>query len=545
MLALKSAAFCLLITLLSLSSQAANFTVTNVSDSGAGSLRAALSSANNNNQADSITFANSLQNQTLVLTSDELRITSEVTLIGFTNASFTISGDLTHRLFALPGDAAIVTMNNLTLIDGIGSGIASSGTLTLNNCTLRNHQGGRGAALLNEGGSITLNDCLIEGNISDDDAAVNSFGSGPNLINRCRFVGNRSDRNGGAFASFGPFTVTDSTFEDNWAGLNGAGLFNGNNLDLINCTFLNNQAIISGGAIDNRGGSLNAINCTFDNNSAASGGAIVARFGINLINCTIANNSASGISNISSLTQSEIINGFNGAENFVDAGNINAIGTAGGLLTLASGNFNLANTILANNSPQQISTQPSTTIFLNGNNLASDDSFAAVSNLVNANNLIANTNPLLAPLSNNGGQVFTFALLPNSPAIDAGENSIINNAPISFNSDARGSDRILAGLPSSNNPTVDLGAFELNAQDTSPFSVCLSIEMNSANQPVLTVDGSPGTTYLLLESENFNFDSNSPLQTFTLDDTGQYTFTDTSSLPIQNFYSLQLVSSGS
>ena len=191
-------------------SSAADFIVSNNDDSGPGSLRAALLNANSNNQADNITFAGSLQNQTILLTSEDLQITSEITLSGFSNASLTISGDTARRVFDLTGDS-IVTMNNLTLSEGSGSGISNSGTLTLNNCTLRNHQGGRGAALLNEGGSITLNDCLIESNISDDDAAVNSFGSGPNIINRCRFIDNRADRNGGAFANFGLFTIIDST----------------------------------------------------------------------------------------------------------------------------------------------------------------------------------------------------------------------------------------------------------------------------------------------------------------------------------------------
>lgn len=524
-----------------LEARASNFIVTNSNDSGSGSLRAAITEANANNEADTISFANSLQNETITLTSNELRITSEINLLGFENSTLLISGNSQRQVFDLTNSATVL-IRNLTIRDGFsnssGSGISNSGTLTLTNCTLSNHQGGPGAALFNAGGSLTLNDCLIEDNISDDDAAVNSNGSGPNRINRCRFVGNRSDRNGGAFASFGPFTISNSTFENNWAGLNGAALINANTLDLINCTFLDNQAVISGGAIDNRG-NLNAINCTFSNNSAASGAAIAARFGINLINCTLANNNASGVSNISSLSLSEIVNGFNGAESFVNDNNLAAIETTGGLLTLAAGNFNIANTIFSNNTPQDIFAQNSTTIILNSTNLSSDNSFANLPNLINSNNLIPNTNPLLQPLANNGGPVLTFALLPTSPAIDAGSNNIINSAPLSIPTDARGVDRILTGLSSQ---IVDLGAFEFTTQTFAP-PVCLDIEFNNNNRAVLTIEGTPGTNYRLLSSQNLLFDNASILQTLTLDTNGQATFIDPiNPLPTQIFYQLQLLS---
>jgi hypothetical protein len=60
-----------------------------------------------------------------------------------------------------------------------------------------------------------------------------------------------------------------------------------------------------------------------------------------------------------------------------------------------------------------------------------------------------NTDPLLGPLQNNGGPTFTHALLPGSPAIDAGDP---NFHPPPFN-DQRGCPRVINGR-------VDIGSFE-------------------------------------------------------------------------------------
>ena len=58
--------------------------------------------------------------------------------------------------------------------------------------------------------------------------------------------------------------------------------------------------------------------------------------------------------------------------------------------------------------------------------------------------------PLLAPLGDYGGPTQTMALLPGSPAIDAGNNALI---PAGVTTDGRGLPRIVSG-------TVDIGAFE-------------------------------------------------------------------------------------
>jgi hypothetical protein len=69
--------------------------------------------------------------------------------------------------------------------------------------------------------------------------------------------------------------------------------------------------------------------------------------------------------------------------------------------------------------------------------------------LVGAHNRVG-ADPLLGPLTSNGGPTLTHGLLPGSPAIDAGNRAIPSPPP----TDQRGFARI-AG------PAIDLGSVEL------------------------------------------------------------------------------------
>ena len=79
-----------------------------------------------------------------------------------------------------------------------------------------------------------------------------------------------------------------------------------------------------------------------------------------------------------------------------------------------------------------------------------------------------NVNPLLGPLQDNGGPTFTCALLPGSPAIDAGDNT---DAPLS---DQRGFTRIVNG-------TIDIGAYELQTASTVSTTTTLTSSPNPSD----------------------------------------------------------------
>src|SRR4051812_14239999 len=72
------------------------FTVTNLLDSGAGSLRAAVAAANANPGADTIDFATT---GTIALTSGELDVTDSLTINGPGESALTVRGGGVSRVF--------------------------------------------------------------------------------------------------------------------------------------------------------------------------------------------------------------------------------------------------------------------------------------------------------------------------------------------------------------------------------------------------------------------------------------------------------------
>jgi hypothetical protein len=108
----------------------------------------------------------------------------------------------------------------------------------------------------------------------------------------------------------------------------------------------------------------------------------------------------------------------------------------------------LWNTIVAGNTHTGSPSDVDGSIVSNGHNLIGDTNGSSgwvASDLLNVD-------PNLGPLQDNGGPTQTMALLPGSPAIDAGDNT---DAP---EWDQRGE-----GYPRIVNGTIDIGAFEVQA----------------------------------------------------------------------------------
>ena len=103
-------------------------------------------------------------------------------------------------------------------------------------------------------------------------------------------------------------------------------------------------------------------------------------------------------------------------------------------------------------------------VFDLGHNLSSDWCFTDATSF-------NQTNPKLGPLADNGGPTLTMALLPGSPAIDAGDTSL---APPT---DQR-------GFPRPFGAAADIGAFEYSARDIVP---------TVASQPASAVTGTNAT----------------------------------------------------
>lgn len=129
----------------------ATFSVTNINDAGAGSLRQAVLDANATVGADNIVFDSTVFGtaRTITLTTGQLNVTDALTIQGAGAANITVSGNNTSRVFNL--GATTVSINGISISNGLafnGAGITAAGTtLTLNNVVFSNNRaiGGNGA----------------------------------------------------------------------------------------------------------------------------------------------------------------------------------------------------------------------------------------------------------------------------------------------------------------------------------------------------------------------------------------------------------------
>jgi hypothetical protein len=222
---------------------------------------------------------------------------------------------------------------------------------------------------------------------------------------------------GGGIGNSGTLTINNSTISLNRASVDGGGICQtGGTLTINNSTINGNSASVNGGGIYQTGGTLTINNNTISGNSATNdGGGVFNQTGgtLTINNSTVSQNSA----------------------------------TVGGGI---DGPATLQNSIVASNSSGG---NCSGTIVSNGYNLSSDNTC----NFTHTGDLIAD--PLLGPLQNNGGPTWTMALLPGSPAIDAGNpTGCTDGHGHLLKTDQRGQPR-----PDSEDKTktgCDMGAYE-------------------------------------------------------------------------------------
>src|SRR5215469_6558160 len=104
-----------LLCFITVPARAGVITVINTNDSGPGSLRQALASAND---GDTITFA---VTGTIGLTSGELLVNKSITILGPGAGSLAVNGNATYRVFYI-GAGNNVTISGLTMTNGYVSG---------------------------------------------------------------------------------------------------------------------------------------------------------------------------------------------------------------------------------------------------------------------------------------------------------------------------------------------------------------------------------------------------------------------------------------
>jgi predicted outer membrane repeat protein len=263
----------------------ATFTVTSLADSGAGSLREAISIANSTRGADEINFDSALSGGTINLNSGELLINDSLSINGLGSNLLTIDAGGLSRVFNNSSGSS--SISGLKITGGYsynGGGIFNYGNLNLADTIFTGNSAVSFGGGISNYGTLNASDTIFSDNHIED-----------------IFFG------GGGIFNDGILNVANSTFSNNSSELAfGGGILNFGILNLSKSDFTGNSASFSGGAIFNGvlagGGSeliVNIDNSTFSSNSADRGGAIYNSEGnwdgyatLTLTNSTISNNSA-------------------------------------------------------------------------------------------------------------------------------------------------------------------------------------------------------------------------------------------------------------
>ena len=283
--------------------------------------------------------------------------------------------------------------------------------------------------------------------------------SGANLtIDGITIQGGSNVDAGGGIENRGTLVVRDSTLRQNQSGYQGGAINNRGSLNVFNSRFLDNYADYEGGGIElNYPGSALITNSYFARNTSGyEGGAISVgtvtrgRVDLSLTDSTLANNSADysgGGIDIDGQAVVEVIN-------TTISGN-HARYEGGGIAV--TGRLELLNTTITNNSSSHGAAVNVSTAVRFGAAAARNSivhgGISGENRFTDLGHNLINVDPQLRPLADNGGPTPTHALLPRSPAIDAGDNA---DAPPM---DQRGFPRITDG-DGDGAATIDIGAFE-------------------------------------------------------------------------------------
>jgi hypothetical protein len=401
---------------------------------------------------------------------------------GALDNSGTMTADLCIFVTNLVAGANGLSGNLYSLNGGSGGGatggaIYNAGTLTISRSTVTSNSvvagsGGNGAnGRYGEFSSNGQNGG--NGGAGGDAEGGALFNTGAAFITSSTFIFNSATGgNGGAAGGGGgAYSQTGGTGGGGGSGGMGAGaLFNMGDIRIINSTFAFNSGLAgyaggggAGGSSPGRGGSGGP-----GGNGGSGIGAICDYQSLAcwITNCTLAMNSGIGAAAGAGGTA-----GYGGYQSG-NPGTAGLAGSSSGGIKTTSGS--LINTLLAANLHGG---NGGVTITDLGHNLSSD----ATCGFTSAGSM-NNTNPKLGPLANNGGPTLTMFLLPNSPAIDAGDDSA---TPVE---DQR-------GLPRPIGPAVDIGAYEYGSP------ALLTLSRGATGGADMTVIGKRGQAYWLLASE--------------------------------------------
>jgi hypothetical protein len=417
------------------------FTVRNTDDQGAGSLRQAITDANNTPGEDTITFAPGVESTSFDGT---LGLKSALPQL----SSVRIEGPGSHRLTVRPyrESSGGVDFTGQFRIFTVGAGA----TVSIDGLTISGGgaPGGDGGAILNPAtGTLKVTDSTISHNGAGNGVGGGIYNEGALTVESSTVCNNAARSGGGGIynAASGTLTVAESTVCDNTDPLAGGGVYNEGTLTVEGSTFSRNRAFST---------SQTSTLCRGD--ACGRGGAIFNPGTLTMSNATVSENSApqdgagihnDGTADIKSTTITA-----------------NAGGIGGGVLNGKV--LILTNSIVARNN---------TSGDIHGD--FTDGGF----------NLVGDTimfDPMLGPLQDNGGPTKTHLPLAGSPAIDQGHSKD------KASTDQRGVERPQDDPLVANPPQLDgsdIGAVELKVPQASINDVTVTEGTGGTTSATFTV----------------------------------------------------------
>ena len=434
-------------------------------------------------------------------TTDANGVVTDTANITGSNAYHVVTGSNVELNSGLDGFVITAGQANGPFLDTTGGGMyIEQGSPYLSNVVFSGNTADQGGGMYNNASQLALFNVTFSGNTAvTDGGGMRSDGSNLEMFN-VTFSGNSAGRNGGGMLNWSSQATLEAVaFTANSASGSGGGLSNINsgNLILTGTLFSANSAGLNGGGIANDSSSLTITNTRLTANSASGGGGgglfnrlanpiltnvvISANTGLAgggmhnlasspaLTNVVFLNNSANifggGLSNESgsapaltnvTLSANSSTSYGGGIFNDDSAPVLTNVTISGNTGSSGGGMYNrnvsspvLTNTIIANSAGGDcVNVDASSLDAASGSNLLEESGGNACGLTNGANGNIVGQPALLGPLQDNGGNSLTHALLPGSPAINAGS---ANNCPAA---DQR-------GVPRPQGAGCDIGAYEL------------------------------------------------------------------------------------
>ncbi len=285
---------------------------------------------------------------------------------------------------------------------------------TLTNCTIsHNTADNAGGVICYDASSPVFTTCLITSNsaTSNGGGVYCTTNAHANLAG-CRIAGNSANNAGGVYSYNSSPSLTSCVITDNAARNNGAGLwFQGGSATLSNCTITANKAVNSGGGVYFYSGSAALNNCHVSGNVSNYGGGLCFAGGtVQLNTCFISRNKAdTGGGGLYCSNASPTLTGCTITENSSSAGGA----------VWSKGSETIVNTLVAYNLRG---------IFHSGGTAPSSFRYNCV-----WGNSGYNYSGMTDPTGTNGNisvdpLLVAGHLLPGSPCIDAGNNSLVTTS---------------------------------------------------------------------------------------------------------------------